>query len=129
MIATKAVVWMNSLSLVLFRFRPQTAQKIDHLPNLFFAQLLFISEHVARNAVADSHKDFTIRRAIIPGFISQIRRRAAGQSHPTIALAALAVTRGAVSRVELLASFDRFIISRFGVLELLCFHVTARLLG
>src|SRR5262245_34430027 len=83
------------------------ANEVYDLPDLLLAELFFVTEHVAGDAVADHDEDLAVARAVIPDVVGKIRRRSPRQRHASVALASGPVTPGAVSQIDLLSGRDR----------------------
>src|SRR6516225_6783071 len=89
-------------SLVLRRiFWSDAADKVDHLPDLLFSQLVLVSLHVSRHSITDHDKDLAIRRSVVPLIVREIRRSAPPKRHSAIAFAGRAMTTSAGPTVNL----------------------------
>src|SRR5215475_6505008 len=72
--------WRNVCSFFATLFRwlwPDAANVVDDLPDLLLCELLLVSQHVGRDAVANDDEDFAIGRTVIPGVVGQVGRLAA----------------------------------------------------
>src|SRR5262245_61073430 len=107
---------------------PDAANVVDDIPDLLFVELLFVSQHVSRHAVADDDEDFAVCRTVIPDVVGQVGGLAAGERQAAVAFAVGTMTRSAIALIKFLSRFYCFSVLRLRILELLRFRVAARFL-